>query len=116
ILFRLQHHTHRDFRYYKRSMLKRRLGRRMGLAGVDSLGEYQTYLDDNPDELDRLYRDLLVSGTDFFRDPNAYTSLEKEVLPSLLEHQNGDDPLRIWVPACATGEEAYSLAILCYQS
>ena len=99
-----------DFTRYKRAMLFRRIARRMQLLQTDSMIEYLARLERDADELSRLHRDILTSASAFFRDTDAFAALERDVLPKLF---TGDGPpVRVWVPGCATGEEAYSLAIL----
>lgn len=104
--------TGHDFNPYKRSTMLRRIGRRMRLRGSGTLADYQSYLRENPHELDSLFREFLISVTEFFRDPEALAVLGEKVIPELLEEHGSDETVRIWVPGCATGEEAYSLAIL----
>lgn len=101
-----------DFTHYKPSTVTRRIERRLGLAQARSVDEYLTRLPSERDELDALYRDLLIGVTRFFRDPDAFTLLERRILPELLGREPRNTPLRLWVAGCATGEEAYSLAIL----
>ena len=100
-----------EFAHYKPSTISRRILRRMALHQLDSFGAYVADLRAHPEELDALYHDLLIKVTGFFRDPHAFDALTRVVLPRLLEARSPDTPLRIWVPGCATGEEAYSLAI-----
>jgi len=99
-----------DFTHYKPSTVTRRIERRVNLAHSSDLEEYVERLRNQRDELDILYRDLLIGVTRFFRDPKAFELLERQILPQLLL-SNQDTPLRVWVAGCATGEEAYSLAI-----
>ncbi len=101
-----------DFTHYKPSTVTRRIERRLGLAQARSVDEYLTRLRSERDELDALYRDLLIGVTRFFRDPDAFALLEQRILPELLTREPRNVPLRVWVAGCATGEEAYSLAIL----
>jgi len=101
-----------DFTHYKPSTVTRRIERRVTLARSSNLEEYVARLRDERDELDVLYRDLLIGVTRFFRDPLAFDVLERVVLPELLRREPRDEPLRFWVAGCATGEEAYSLAIV----
>ena len=101
-----------DFRCYRKNMLLRRVQRRMSLNHVDQLVEYLELLRNNADEVDHLYRDLLISVTGFFRDAEAYQELEQRVIPKLIENSGDDAPVRVWIPGCATGEEAYSIAML----
>src|SRR3569623_915907 len=101
-----------DFTHYKPSTVTRRIERRLALARSSNLDEYVQRLRDEREELDVLYRDLLIGVTRFFRDPDAFRILEEVVLPELLQRQRPEDQLRIWVAGCATGEEVYSLAIV----
>jgi two-component system CheB/CheR fusion protein len=103
-----------NFEDYKLGTLERRTLRRMTLKGMDDFESYSAYLDQHPDELDNLYRDVLIGVTEFFRDPDVWGRLRTE-LPALLESR-GQPGLRAWVPGCATGEEAYTLAILCHEA
>jgi two-component system CheB/CheR fusion protein len=101
----------RDFSQYKAGMLKRRLQRRIGLVGVKDEDRYIHRLQDNSDERRALAQDFLISVTDFFRDTDAFGVLCERVFPQLLADRNASDPVRVWVPGCATGEEAYSMAM-----
>ena len=84
----------------------------MGLSHFDNVAEYLAHLREHPEEVKRLARDLLVSVTSFFRDPDAFSTLETEVIAPLIQAKDADAPLRVWVPGCATGEEPYSVAML----
>ena len=101
-----------DFNHYKPSTVTRRIERRLALAQSPNIDEYLQRLRVERDELDALYRDLLIGVTRFFRDPDAFHLLEERILPDLLTREPRSTPLRFWVAGCATGEEAYSLAIL----
>ena len=101
-----------DFNHYKPSTVTRRIERRLALAQSSNIEEYLSRLRSERDELDALYRDLLIGVTRFFRDPDAFDLLERRILPELLQREPRTTPLRLWVAGCATGEEAYSLAIL----
>ena len=101
-----------DFTHYKPSTVTRRIERRLALARSADIDEYLRRLKSDRGELDVLYRDLLIEVTRFFRDEQAFQVLESQVLPDLLARQPREAPLRLWVAGCATGEEAYSLAIL----
>jgi two-component system, chemotaxis family, CheB/CheR fusion protein len=101
-----------DFTHYKPSTVTRRIERRLALARSTDIEEYIRRLKSDHGELDVLYRDLLIEVTCFFRDQQAFQVLESQVLPELLSRQPREVPLRLWVAGCATGEEAYSLAIL----
>jgi two-component system CheB/CheR fusion protein len=112
VLALLRARTKFDFRAYRKRMLLRRVQRRMGLNHLDRLGEYLALLRERPDELTLLCKDLLISVTCFFRDPEMFQILETQVLFDLVDARDRDAPIRVWVPGCATGEEAYSIAIL----
>jgi two-component system CheB/CheR fusion protein len=101
-----------DFSQYKQNTLVRRIQRRMQVLQIDNVPEYIERLRNEPNQLDLLFRDLLIGVTQFFRDPEAFAALESEVIPKLLEKKRDGGAIRIWVPGCATGEEAYSIAIL----
>ena len=100
-----------DFSHYKRSTLLRRLSRRMAVRRVDGLPEYRKLLEDEAAEAAALYQDFLIRVTNFFRDPQLFEALDLRVFPLLCEERSAKNPLRLWVPGCATGEEVYSLAI-----
>ncbi|HEX8331057.1 MAG TPA: CheR family methyltransferase, partial [Segetibacter sp.] len=101
-----------DFTHYKENTIRRRIIRRMILNKFEKLTEYQEHLKKNPDEVSLLYKDLLINVTHFFRDAETVDYLKKNVLPELVKTKSKGSPLRIWIAACSTGEEAYSLAIL----
>ena len=103
--------TVHDFRMYKQGMLQRRIERRMALE-TDDMDLYLQKLRDNPKELELLAKDLLINVTSFFRDPKVFEFLAAEVIPGLVANQSADQPLRIWIAGCSTGEETYSLAML----
>jgi two-component system CheB/CheR fusion protein len=102
----------RDFSSYKRSTLLRRIHRRMGLHRIDSLGNYIERLRNDPDEVKALAADLTINVTGFFRDPEAWKTLAEKVIAPLMEQRLADATIRVWVPGCSTGEEAYTIAIL----
>jgi two-component system CheB/CheR fusion protein len=112
LLALLRARTKFDFRGYRKKMLARRLERRMGLSHFENVAAYLAHLREHPQEVQQLARDLWVSVTRFFRDPDAFRTLETEVIAALMQAKEADAPLRVWVPACATGEEPYSLAML----
>jgi two-component system, chemotaxis family, CheB/CheR fusion protein len=101
-----------DFRHYKQSTLVRRVRRRMSEARSPSIYAYVESLNQDTKEVEQLFRDLLISVTHFFRDPEAFDLLATKVIPRLFEGKDADGFVRVWVSGCATGEEAYSLAIL----
>ncbi|MCB9567801.1 MAG: hypothetical protein H6710_11425 [Myxococcales bacterium] len=107
----LHEHLDVDLGAYKPGTLSRRIRRRIALAGLDDLDAYLHLLRDDPVEQQRLARDLLISVTSFFRDPAAFHALRSEVIEPLIAHAAPDTKVRVWVAACATGEEAYSLGI-----
>jgi two-component system CheB/CheR fusion protein len=107
----LQRHTGIDFGNYKLTTFQRRLRRRMVLQKCLTLGEYIQFLRDQPSEIQALYQDVLITVTSFFRDGDMGAVLHQRVFPTLLEQPSTPSAIRIWVPGCATGEEAYSLAI-----
>ncbi|HEY1615402.1 MAG TPA: chemotaxis protein CheB [Rhizomicrobium sp.] len=111
-LAQLRARTGHDFSGYKRSTVIRRLARRMQICKTDRLQEYLKYLHDNVEEVQALFADLLISVTAFFRDPGAFDVLAADVIPKLFDGRSEDETIRVWVPGCATGEEAYSIAML----
>jgi len=112
VVILLRGQTGHDFSLYKKSTVYRRIERRMGLHQIDKIANYVRFLQENPQEVELLFRELLIGVTSFFRDPEAWEQLKAEVLPALLAGGASNQALRAWIPACATGEEAYSLAIL----
>lgn len=110
ILGLLRNFSRVDFNYYKHGTTKRRIARRMLLRKIDNLTEYHKYLRKHPEELEALFNDVLINVTSFFRDPEAFDVLCKAAFQSITE-KPGNSHIRIWVTACATGEEAYSIAI-----
>src|SRR5271166_4596934 len=101
-----------DFTQYKGHTFMRRVQRRMQALQLTSFGDYVTRLEADRDQVVLLFRDLLISVTSFFRDAEAFKVIEREVIPRLFQGKNAAGEVRVWVPGCATGEEAYSLAIL----
>ena len=112
-IFKLLHREHRiDFSIYKPTTVMRRIERRISLGGFNHIDEYLQILLESPEELSLLYHDLLINVTQFFRDPPAFQFLETEIIPSILEKKKmSSEAIRIWVAGCASGEEAYSIAI-----
>ncbi|MES2946942.1 MAG: chemotaxis protein CheB [Pseudomonadota bacterium] len=101
-----------DFSGYKRGTLVRRIERRMGLNGILHQPGYVALLKANPKEVDTLFKDLLIGVTDFFRDADAWKTLEKHAIIPLIAAKQLDEPIRIWIPGCSTGEEAYTMAMV----
>ncbi len=112
ILALLRVHAGHDFHSYKRSTLERRIHRRMGIGRIEDLAGYADMLRSRPEEIEALVVDLMISVTSFFRDGDAWRALDELALEPLVETRGADTELRLWVPACATGEEPYSLAML----
>ena len=108
----LRAHTGHDFSLYKKNTFYRRIERRMGIHRIDKIADYTRYLQENSQELDLLFKELLIGVTSFFRDGAAWEELGKSVIPALLASRPGGQALRAWVPGCSTGEEAYSLAMV----
>ncbi len=100
-----------DFTHYKRTTILRRIRRRMLVHQMDKVTDFHHYLKNNPAEVAALYQDLLINVTEFFRDPEVFTSLTSQVFPEIIKSRQADDAIRIWAPGCSSGEEAYSLAI-----
>lgn len=115
ILAHLRVRTGHDFSLYKRSTVFRRLARRMQLARVENLDDYYAMLRGNAQEAQSLFADLLISVTMFFRDQGAFETLARDVIPKIFEAASIDNSVRVWVPGCATGEEAYSIGMLCLE-
>ena len=100
-----------DFTHYKHGTLARRIKRRMTLRGFDTLENYSRDLEQNRDEANALCENCFITVTAFFREPAIFEELKRLVFPALIENRAPEDPIRIWVPGCASGEEAYSIAI-----
>src|SRR3954470_6204729 len=101
-----------DFSGYKRASLERRLGKRLEALGIPDYGGYQDYLEVNPDEFTELFDTLLINVTGFFRDEPAWDFLRTDVIPKLLEETPEEQQIRVWSAACASGEEAYTAAMV----
>jgi two-component system CheB/CheR fusion protein len=112
VLAHLRVRTGHDFSKYKRSTVLRRLARRMQVTRADDLKEYYEIMRNSPDEAQALLGDLLISVTTFFRDGGAFQILARDILPQLFADREAGDTIRVWISGCATGEEAYSFAIL----
>lgn len=112
IFLLLRAQTGHDFSQYKQSTIIRRVERRLAVHQIERLDEYVRYLQENPADVEALFRDLLIGVTGFFRDPEAFTALQEQVIPQLFAGKSRGASIRVWVPGCSTGEEAYSLAIL----
>jgi two-component system, chemotaxis family, CheB/CheR fusion protein len=111
IFARLRVAADMDFKYYKHNTILRRIKRRMTVHNLESLEDYAGLVEKDDAEANLLAQDFLVNVTAFFREPEVHRILRETVFPALLEKRSADDPIRIWIPGCSTGEEAYSLAI-----
>jgi chemotaxis methyl-accepting protein methylase len=112
ILILLRDQTGHDFSLYKHLAVYRRIERRMGIHQIDKIATYVRFLQENPQEVGLLFKEILIGVTSFFRDPVAWEKLKTEVIPAILKGRGTGETLRAWVVGCATGEEAYSLAIV----
>jgi len=108
----LRAHTGHDFSFYKRNTIFRRIERRMNVHQLSHIGKYAHFLQENPNELDLLFKELLIGVTNFFRDPEAFKALKEAALPTVLKSKGKSSTFRVWIPGCSTGEEAYSIAIV----
>ena len=111
IFLLIRAHTGHDFSLYKRNTVFRRLERRMNSHQIKELAQYVRYLQETPAEVELLFKELLIGVTKFFRDPDAFEGLKNQLLP-LVRQKPADGTIRVWVPGCSTGEEAYSVAML----
>ncbi|MFZ2322302.1 MAG: chemotaxis protein CheB [Ignavibacteriaceae bacterium] len=114
IFILLRTHTGHDFSHYKQNTIYRRVERRMNISQLDNLPNYIRLLQESPAEIDNLFRELLIGVTNFFRDPESFEKLKK-ILLQLVISKPEDGKIRIWVPGCSTGEEAYSIAIILHE-
>ncbi len=112
ILNLLRHRTGNDFWLYKRNTIYRRIERRMHVHKIEKIHSYVQFLQENPKEIDILFKELLIGVTNFFRDTAVWERLKDTILPALIAKQSDNTVLRAWIPGCSTGEEAYSLAIV----
>jgi two-component system CheB/CheR fusion protein len=116
-IFRLlRDHCQINFNHYKPSTVMRRIDRRMKLCGLETLPDYVRLLQTDEAEVDTLYRDMLIGVTKFFRDPSCWNYLAEETLDHVIEDADPDKGVRVWIAGCATGEEAYSMAILLHEA
>ena len=112
IILLLRAQTGHDFSLYKKNTLFRRIERRMGVHQIDKINQYVRFLQENPKELDILFKELLIGVTSFFRDAAVWEKLKESIFPQLFEEMSNGHIIRAWVTGCSTGEEAYSLAIV----
>lgn len=113
VLLRTQ--TGNDFSQYKPSTIYRRIERRMAIQQIETIEDYVRFLHQSPGEVEELYRDLLIGVTNFFRDPDAFKSFEQLAVPKMFAGKQAGSSIRVWVPCCSTGEEAYTIAILLHE-
>ena len=111
----LRTRTDHDFSSYKQNTIYRRIERRMSVHQIDELDDYVRFLQESEHEAGILFKELLIGVTNFFRDPAAFQVLQTKALPKLLADKPDDHPLRVWVPGCSSGEEAYSVAIVIHE-
>lgn len=111
----LRTHTDHDFSHYKKNTICRRIERRMNVHQIDDIAEYVRYLQESDREVSVLFKELLIGVTNFFRDREAFDALRDRVLPKLLAEKPNEYAIRVWVPGCASGEEAYSAAIVLHE-
>jgi len=112
IFLLLRSQTGHDFSYYKRNTISRRIERRMNVHQIREVAQYTRYLKQNPQEVEMLFKELLIGVTSFFRDPEAFELLRSRIVTEILRDKSTDSTVRFWVPGCSTGEEVYSLAII----
>ena len=112
ILLMIRTQTGHDFSQYKQSTIDRRVERLMAINHIEDLSDYVTFLMNNTMGIEALFRDVLIGVTNFFRDKEVFATLKETVIPRLFQNRQTDQTIRIWIPACSTGEEAYSMAIL----
>ena len=111
IISLLRAHTNHDFSQYKKGTLKRRIDRRMGIRNIEEPADYLKLLRAEPDEVHSLFQDMLIGATQFFRDPMIWEDLAK-IFFQRMANRSSQEPFRVWVPGCATGEEAYTIPAL----
>ncbi|MCP4679161.1 MAG: PAS domain S-box protein [Deltaproteobacteria bacterium] len=111
----LRSRTEHDFSLYKKNTICRRIERRMNVHQIDDISDYVRYLQESEREASILFKELLIGVTNFFRDTEAFEILQHKTLPNLLNKKPDDSAIRVWVPGCASGEEAYSIAIILHE-
>lgn len=112
ILILIKNKTGHDFSLYKESTINRRVVRRINIHQIDNISDYLKYIQEHPNEINTLFKELLINVTSFFRDPEAFKHFENEIKSEVLDKKVDGERVRIWVPGCATGEEVYSIAII----
>lgn len=112
IFMQLRVSTRHDFANYKRPTILRRIERRINVRNLSGINEYAVFLREQPEEVQSLLKDLLISVTNFFRDKSAFAALEHDIIPRIVQDKTVGNQIRVWVAGCATGEEAYSIAMM----
>ena len=112
VLVLIRNRTGHDFSLYKKNTLYRRIERRISVLQIDKISRYVSYLQQNPQEVDLLFNELLIGVTNFFREPETFEYLKENAIPNLLKNRMKERIIRIWIPGCSTGEEVYSIAII----
>jgi len=112
VFLMIRNETGHDFSHYKRNTILRRIARRLAVHQIENLDDYFKLLGENPEEINVLAREMLITVTNFFRDRDAFEALREHVIRPLVEQKPPGTPIRVWVAGCATGEEAYSIAML----
>lgn len=112
ILLQVRTKTGQDFSNYKQNTIRRRIERRMAVHQIDKISDYLQLVRENSIEVETLYQDLLIGVTSFFRDPEAFDIVKNDVIPDILNKKRANSTFRAWIPGCATGEEAYSIAMV----
>ncbi len=112
ILIIIKNRTGHDFSLYKESTINRRIARRMNVHQIDKVSDYLKYIQKNPEEVNILFRELLINVTSFFRDPDAFKSFKDKFINELLDNKQDGEKVRVWVPGCSTGEEVFSIAMI----
>jgi two-component system, chemotaxis family, CheB/CheR fusion protein len=112
VIILLRQQTGHDFSLYKKNTLLRRIERRKGVHQIDNIRHYILFLQENPEEIEILFRELLIGVTSFFRDKEVWEMLKEKIMPDIIKESPNGSILRAWVPACSTGEEVFSLAIV----
>ena len=115
LLVLLQERSGVDFTYYKQNTIRRRIARRMAIGKVGKLADYLNMLTGDKTEQQALFQDMLIPVTSFFRDPNTFEALSETVFPALFKNKSAEEPVRIWIAGCSTGEEAFSMAICLHE-
>jgi two-component system CheB/CheR fusion protein len=114
IFMLIRNRTGHDFSYYKENTIYRRISRRINVHQIDNIPLYLRYLQENPHEIDILFKELLINVTNFFRDSKAFDALKDDLREMILKKSDGDN-IRVWVPGCSSGEEVYSIAIIIHE-